>query len=307
MVIHAFVDGFSRYIVGIQVVNNNRAATVLDLFHQARARHGTPSRVRGDHGVENVLVSAAMDDLRGVGRGSYIWGRYGCQCVDSLISLTSATPRSIHNTRIERLWYDVTSGFGAKWKDFFVALEHNDGLNPSFPSHIWLVHFLFRTAIDEDAQQWAAAWNCHRMQIRGERSRSPEDMFMAGILQRGAQGLDLRPSANLNEDIGDVHQYGVDWGAHRDRRLMQHLHEHNPGDNQAADSFRLPEHMARVECEPPNSPFSSEEMNVLRERLSIRVGEQAYCRDMPTRRVLWCHAFAIAREIKASRGLDGDM
>lgn len=75
MVIHAFIDGFSRFIVGIQVVNNNRGQTVLTLFESARAQHGTPSRIRGDHGVENILVAAAMEDLRGANRGSYIWGK----------------------------------------------------------------------------------------------------------------------------------------------------------------------------------------------------------------------------------------
>lgn len=74
-VIHAFVDGFSRFVVGIQVVNNNCGATVLQLFHRARGKHGTPSRVRGDHGVENILVAATMEDIRGSNRGSYIWGR----------------------------------------------------------------------------------------------------------------------------------------------------------------------------------------------------------------------------------------
>jgi hypothetical protein len=75
LVIHAFVDGFSRYVTGIQVVNNNRAATVSELFDLARAKHGTPSRVRGDHGVENIEVANTMEEIRGSGRGSYIWGR----------------------------------------------------------------------------------------------------------------------------------------------------------------------------------------------------------------------------------------
>jgi hypothetical protein len=75
IVIHAFVDGFSRFVVGIQVVNNNQAKTVVNLFHHARARHGTPSRVRGDHGVKNILVAAAMEDIQGSHRGSYIWGQ----------------------------------------------------------------------------------------------------------------------------------------------------------------------------------------------------------------------------------------
>lgn len=73
LVIHAFADGHSRFVTGIQVNPNNRAVTVLDLFLQATARHGTPYHVRGDHGVENVLVADHMEAARGL--GSYIWGR----------------------------------------------------------------------------------------------------------------------------------------------------------------------------------------------------------------------------------------
>jgi hypothetical protein len=268
LVIHAFVDGFSRYVTGIQVVNNNRGATVLELFHRARAQHGTPSRVRGDHGVENTQVAAAMAEIRGAGRGSYIWGRYSC--LFGIQAKFDGRHRSIHNTRIERLWYDVTSGFGSKWKEFFLALEHNDELNPSLPSHIWLLHFLFRPAIHEDAQQ-------------------------------GARGLNLRPRPNLDEDVGDVHQYGVDWSVHRDTNLMRHLRDHNPQDQAPATSFRVPEHMANVQCEPPNCPFTSDEMVDLRIELSRRVAAHVNRRDMPSRRIVWCHAFDIASEITARR------
>ena len=34
--------------------------------------------------------------------------------------------RSVHNSRIERIWYDITEGFGGKWKDFFTDLEANE-------------------------------------------------------------------------------------------------------------------------------------------------------------------------------------
>ena len=73
LVIHAFVDGHSRFVVGIQVSPNNQAATVFNLFLRATAEHGTPFHVRGDHGVENVLVADYMEGIRGP-RG-YIWGR----------------------------------------------------------------------------------------------------------------------------------------------------------------------------------------------------------------------------------------
>lgn len=76
VVIHAFIDGYSRFVTGIQANDNNRAQTVADLFFAATERHGIPSRVRGDHGTENLEVARFMEESFGVERGSYIWGRY---------------------------------------------------------------------------------------------------------------------------------------------------------------------------------------------------------------------------------------
>ena len=75
IVFHAFIDGFSRFVTGIRASNNNRSETVLNLFLDIIEEHGLPSRVRGDHGTENLLVAAYMEEARGLGRGSYIWGR----------------------------------------------------------------------------------------------------------------------------------------------------------------------------------------------------------------------------------------
>ena len=54
---------------------NNLAGTVLELFLQAVETYGTPSRVRGDCGGENILVSAYMIMKHGPNRGSFLWGR----------------------------------------------------------------------------------------------------------------------------------------------------------------------------------------------------------------------------------------
>jgi len=75
IVIHGFIDGYSRLITGLRASNNNMGSTVLDLFLAAVTVYGVPSRLRGDHGVENILVAAWMELHRGVRRGSYIWGR----------------------------------------------------------------------------------------------------------------------------------------------------------------------------------------------------------------------------------------
>jgi len=76
IVVHAFIDGYSRFITGIRAHNNNWAETVLQLFQDLVKEHGLPSRVQGDHGGENVLVAEFMEQARGLERGSYIWGRY---------------------------------------------------------------------------------------------------------------------------------------------------------------------------------------------------------------------------------------
>jgi hypothetical protein len=59
--------------------------------------------------------------------------------------------RSVHNIRIERLWVDITSGFGKKWHDFFTVLESREGLNTNLDAHIWLIHHLFLQFINHDA------------------------------------------------------------------------------------------------------------------------------------------------------------
>jgi len=74
-VIHGFIDGYSRLITGLRASNNNFGGTVLDLFLHASNAYGVLSRLRGDHGVENILVATWMEENRGVRRGSYIWGR----------------------------------------------------------------------------------------------------------------------------------------------------------------------------------------------------------------------------------------
>lgn len=85
--IHAFIDGKTRLVVGIRAHNNNRAETVLTLFLDCISAHGTPSRVRGDHGTENVRVAEWMEENQGAGRGSYIWGRFVYSTSSSVYSI----------------------------------------------------------------------------------------------------------------------------------------------------------------------------------------------------------------------------
>lgn len=74
-VTHCFTDGKSRVVPAVRVSTNNLGSTVVQVFWEGVGTHGLPSRVRGDHGVENLLLAHLMDELRGAGRGSYIFGR----------------------------------------------------------------------------------------------------------------------------------------------------------------------------------------------------------------------------------------
>jgi hypothetical protein len=74
IVIHGFIDGYSRLITGLCASNNNSGETVLDVFLNAAHVYGVPLRMRGDHGVENILLAIWMAESRGL--GAYIWGRY---------------------------------------------------------------------------------------------------------------------------------------------------------------------------------------------------------------------------------------
>ena len=73
--IHGFINGYSQLITGLCASDNNLGDTVLNLFLTAARTYGVPSRIRGDHGVENILLAAWMELYRGGQRGSYIWGR----------------------------------------------------------------------------------------------------------------------------------------------------------------------------------------------------------------------------------------
>jgi hypothetical protein len=76
IIIHGFIDGYSRLITGLRASDNNLASTVLNLFLHGANIYGVPSRLRGDHGTENLGVANWMEEHRGTRRGSYIWGRF---------------------------------------------------------------------------------------------------------------------------------------------------------------------------------------------------------------------------------------
>ncbi|KAF9779579.1 hypothetical protein BJ322DRAFT_1013264 [Thelephora terrestris] len=205
-----------------------------------------------------------MEEKMGPDRGSYIWGR------------------SVHNSRIERLWYDMTEGFGRKWKEFFYTLEDCHGLEPSDPSHVWLLHLLFLPTINEDALAWAETWNSHKIQLEGERRSSPQQLFTRSSLLDGVHGLPPQ-----GEEPEDFSLYGVDWEAMEGLGLTDH-----PEDTaELGDRQDRPEWMNEVVCEPPDCPLTDEQVKGLGDELAAVV--DTWSRDMDVQRAVWIKAFGI--------------
>ena len=102
---HGCVDGFSRTIIYLRCLSNNRALSVLSLFVEGVENFGLPLRVRFDHGMENIHVARFM------------LGRRGLNGV--------ITGVSVRNQRIERLWAEVNRVVSRHFINIFLFMEEH--------------------------------------------------------------------------------------------------------------------------------------------------------------------------------------
>ncbi|KAJ7036461.1 hypothetical protein C8F04DRAFT_953919 [Mycena alexandri] len=211
-----------------------------------------------------------MEEVRGTGRGSYIWGR------------------SVHNIRIERLWVDFAQGVGNKWIDFFYELELYYGLSHDNAAHIWLLHHLFLDAINQDVKDWAEAWNSHKLTRGNGRRRSPRDMFTFGLLEQGPRGLDTLLYQEEEAAFAHIEEFGIDWAAQADPDLLEHHSQNNDVPIAPGNPFSLfttPATMNEVIVDPPEGPLSAALVAQLDATLAEHVDINS--RDMGVRKLVW--------------------
>jgi hypothetical protein len=171
-------------------------------------------------------------------------------------------------------------------------LELHHGLNPDLNAHIWLLHHLFLGALNEDAKEWAEAWNAHTISIRGERQRSPRDLFFFGMIQNGLRGLDQQ---GLDDSDENVEGYGIDWDAYDDYRIRNHLTEENESDGPIDNPFipHQPHHLSHIEVDEADCPLTPPQLQYLDSHLE----ELGQTKSMDGRRTLWITALDICERM----------
>ena len=140
--------------------------------------YGLPSRVRSDHGLENVKVAQFMIEQKGTGRGSMITGS------------------SVHNSRVERAHRDIYVGVLSFFAKTFHELEESGQLDPLVELDIFAFHYVYVPRISTALKEFQEQWNHHG--LRTENGLSPLQLYTEGLIRNINSG---HPT-NIGTDYG---------------------------------------------------------------------------------------------------------
>ena len=117
----------------------------MTLFNSAVNKFGLPSRVRGDKGVDMLMLLRIWSVILNVDRASFIAGK------------------SVHNQRIERLWVDVYLGVIYIYYHLFSHMELSGQLNVEDEIELYVLHYVYTKRINRHLQEFVNSWDNHKL------------------------------------------------------------------------------------------------------------------------------------------------
>ncbi|XP_067938690.1 uncharacterized protein [Watersipora subatra] len=150
--VHGCIDGFSRYVLWLEVgVTNNDPAVIAKYFlDQVEKIKALPKIVRADRGTENVNVERIQSELRTVHS-------------DSMSGKAFLYGKSTRNQRIERFWRSLREGCLQPFIHLFDDLESKGQISTANETHIEAIRFSFMDIIREQLKIFKERWNTHRI------------------------------------------------------------------------------------------------------------------------------------------------
>ncbi|XP_053376118.1 uncharacterized protein LOC123543857 isoform X2 [Mercenaria mercenaria] len=142
--IHGCIDGFSRKVIWLKAgVTNRRPEVVATYFLQSvENERGFPSRVRGDHGTENVAVCNIQRQILGADK-AFIYGK------------------STSNQRIERWWGYLRQCRSDFWIHKLKILESEGWIVKENMLHRLSLQFVLLPVISKELENLRVSWNTH--------------------------------------------------------------------------------------------------------------------------------------------------
>ena len=154
------MDGYSRHIMILEVTTDNLARTAFNFYKEAVTEFSIPSKIRIDGGSEYNFIEAFMNQIDGSKR-----------CIRG---------KSVHNTRIERLWRDCREKVSDKYISIFDSMERYGILDVDNDINLFALHFVFLPRIRRDLEIWKNAHNSHP--VRTEKNKTPLQLWLCGSI-----------------------------------------------------------------------------------------------------------------------------
>ena len=158
----------------------------MNQFIKGTEEYGLPSRVRSDHGLENVGVARYMLENRGHGHVSMLTGSL------------------VHNCRVERAHRDIYAGVLTFFAKTFGELEDDYLLDPLNEIHLYALHYLYIPKINTCLEEFKRQWMHHGLST--ENGQSPIQLYTIGVLTNANSDYSV-----INPILhNDFSYYGVD-------------------------------------------------------------------------------------------------